>query len=95
MVSPDFLASDFVHCVELPDLLQAAENEHATIMWVPIGYALVNSTRIKCKNGKEICINDYQAVCDPKKPLQEMSVPERAKTYIKLCENIKYCFGIT
>ena len=86
LVSQDFLASDFVYEVELPDLLQAAENENATILWIPINHSRVNTVPIKCKDGTDICIAKYQAVCDPIKPLQEMSSTERNKLYTKLCD---------
>jgi len=89
LVSQEFLASDFVYGVELPDLLQAAVDENAEILWVPVRLSTVKDVRIKCKNGKEICINDYQAVCDPKKPLQEMNEVERVNIYNELYYAIK------
>ena len=92
LVSQDFLASDFVYEVELPDLLQAATDVLVTILWIPVGHSRVKNTRIKTKDGKEICINDYQAVCDPLKPLQSMSVTERNKIYLKICEEIERYF---
>jgi ribosomal protein L21 len=94
MVSQNFLDSDFIREVELPELLQAAEDEHATIMWIPVEACQVKSTIITGKKGSKICIKDYQAVCPTTKTLQSMNKTERTQTYNKLCEDIKCCFSI-
>jgi len=94
MISPEFLASEFIRNEELPELLQAAINDNALIIPVPIRQAQIEDTKIKCKDGQEIRLADYQAVCDLKKPLQAMNPNERDKIYIKICEEIKHCFGI-
>jgi len=94
MVSQTFLVSEFIRNVELPELLQAAKDEKATILWMPVGTSLVKDTYIKGKNDIEICIANYQAVCDPRKPLSNMPRYERDEIYNKLCEEIKQCFGI-
>ena len=94
MVSPKFLASEFIRNEELPELLQAAINDNALIIPVPIRQAQIEDTIIKGKDGQEIKLVKYQAVCDLKKPLQAMNPNERDKIYIKICEEIKHCFGI-
>jgi hypothetical protein len=94
MVSPDFLASEFIRNEELPELLQAVLNDNALIIPVPIRQSQIENTVIKCKDGQEIRLADYQAVCDLKKPLQTMNKNERDKIYNKICEDIKHCFGI-
>lgn len=96
MVSQNFLDSSFILEVELPELLQAAEDEHATILWIPVSDAQVKDTLITSKNGDKICIVDYQAVGGSLKPLQNMvKKAERLKLYNKLCEAIKYCFMVS
>ena len=88
LVSEAFLTSDFIFYEELPELLQAAENENATIIWIPVSTSQVE--RIKVKNvekGIEVRIADYQAACDPKKPLRDMQPSERKKyicPYVKI-----------
>jgi len=59
LVSPDFLASEFVDTYELPSLLEAARQEGLTIFWVPIRPCLYEVTAIA----------HYQAAFDPKTPL--------------------------
>jgi hypothetical protein len=93
MVSQNFIDSEFIRNEELPELLQAAKDENATIMWVPVTVSTVRDTRIKGKNDNEICIADYQAVCDPKKPLSNMGEHERDEIYNRLYEDIKSRFG--
>ena len=94
MVSQNFLDSTFILDVELPELLQAAKDEQATIMWIPVETCQVKNTIITGKKGSKICINDYHAVCHPTKPLQSMNKTERTQTYNKLCEAVKYCFNV-
>ena len=58
LVTPAFLASDFIHEHELGPLLIGAERGGVTILWVPI-YASAY---------KQTALEKYQAVLDPKKP---------------------------
>jgi hypothetical protein len=59
LVSPAFLASEFIHNNELPSLLSAAKQEGLKVLWVPIEHSLYKFTQIA----------DFQAVHDPAKPL--------------------------
>ena len=36
LVSPDFVASDFIERKEMPSLLDAAQNQGLAILWVPL-----------------------------------------------------------
>ena len=92
MVSPEYLASESIRNEELPELLQAAINDNALIIPVPIRQAQIEYTKIKGRDGQKIRLANYQPVCDPKKPLQAMNKNERDKIYSKICEDIKRHF---
>ena len=93
MVSQHFLASDFINNKELPELLAAAENDDATIMWVPVAHCMVKDFVIKIESGKEMKIYDYQAVGDPEQPLESLTEKnDRNKLYLKLSDDIKRKF---
>ncbi|MDQ6827420.1 MAG: TIR domain-containing protein, partial [Gemmatimonadota bacterium] len=47
LVSPDYLASDFVRRHELPEFLEASEEEGLTILWIPISPSVVLRTALK------------------------------------------------
>jgi Leucine-rich repeat (LRR) protein len=79
MVSPDFLASDFIAENELPPLLDAAEAEGLIIIWIPLSYCLYEETEIE----------KYQAAYPPNQPLDSLSVTDQNRAWIKICKTIK------
>ena len=81
LVSPNFLASDFIAEHELPPLLEAAEREGLKILWIPISHSAYRETRI----------GDYQAAdgCDPAHPVSSLSGPEQDRAFVAVCEEIK------
>ena len=78
MVTPDFLASDFIHEHELGPLLKEAEQGGVKILWVPVHASAYKKTPLK----------DYQAVLDPEKPLAGMTKPKRDQAWVRICEEI-------
>jgi TIR domain len=78
LVSPAFIASDFIHEHELGPLLKEAEQGGVKILWVPIRESAYKKTPLK----------DYQAVLDPSKPLAAMTSAGRDRAWVRICAEI-------
>ena len=74
LVSSDFLASEFVTNSELPQLLQAAEEEGLRILWVPLRPSLVRCPPIYA----------YQGLGDPGRPLARMDPVEQEEALVEI-----------
>lgn len=79
LVSPEFLASDFIAEHELPPLLEAAQKEGLTILWIALRHSLYTETEI----------GSYQAVNDPARPLASLSATSRERELVRICLQIK------
>jgi len=79
LVSPDFLASDFIAENELPPLLKASGADGLTIVWVPVRDSLYSETEIA----------DYQAAHDPARPLAALSQAEIDSALVEIGRKIK------
>jgi cytosine permease len=79
LVSPNFLASDFVARNELPPLLDAAKNEGLTIVWIPISSSMYAATDIA----------KYQAAHDPSQPLDTLSNAGQNAAFVEICKKIQ------
>ena len=73
LVTPAFLASDFIFQKELPELLQKK------VLWVAVDYC----------NYKETEIFKYQATNDPDRPLASLQPSERNKEWVSISQKIK------
>jgi hypothetical protein len=82
LVSPDFLASDFIADHELPPLLRAAQDEGLRILWVLIRDCLFSETEIA----------DYQAAHDLSRPLAKLTSAEVDTALVEIARKIKAAF---
>ncbi len=78
LVTPAFLASDFIHEKELGEFLKAADSRNVTILWIPVRASAYKETKLR----------NYQSVIPPERPLAEMKA-DRDKAWVKICEKIK------
>jgi hypothetical protein len=79
LVTQNFLASDFIASNELPPLLGAAEKEGLVILWIAVSSSMF----------KETAIEQYQAVNDPSRPLDDLTTAKQNKELTRIGEEIK------
>jgi hypothetical protein len=79
LVTPDFLASDFIYEHELGPLLKEAEQGGIKILWVPVH---------NCA-WKKTALTNYQAVLGTDKPLADMTKTQRDRAWLKVCDAIE------
>jgi TIR domain len=77
LVSPDFLASDYVAQVELPALLSRAEKD-LTVFWIPIRASAYDVTPLK----------NFQAAHDPSRPLATLPKSKQDEALVAIARRI-------
>ena len=82
LVSPDFLASDFIADHELPPLLRAAQDEGLKILWLLVRDCLFSETEIA----------DYQAAHDISRPLAMLASAEVDTALVGIARKINATF---
>jgi internalin A len=78
LVSPHFLASDFIERHELPPLLESARREGLRILWVPVSASMYKHTEVA----------EYMAAHDPRLPLDTLDEARRNQALVAICESI-------
>ena len=81
LVSQDFLFSDFISYNELPRLLEKAAGEGLRTFWIPVSTSTITFSHPE--------ISKYQALIDPKKPLDQLEEAERNQAFHQIYEKIK------
>jgi hypothetical protein len=79
LVTPDFLASDFITTHELEPLLARANRQGVTILWVAVSASAYEETAIR----------DYQAANSPTEPLDTLSRPKQNQVLVNIGKKIK------
>jgi hypothetical protein len=83
LVSPDFLASDFIHENELPPLLEAAEQEGLVILPIIISACAFHRSQL----------SEFQAINTPDTPLDSLTPSEVNKALVKLFTRVDELFA--
>ena len=78
LVSPAFLASDFIHKNELPPLLGKARVGGLRVCWICLDACFYARTPI----------GEYQAANDPKRPLKTLKGAARSQQVNAICEKL-------
>lgn len=80
MVSPNFIASEFIANEELPALLDAAKAEGAVIFSIIVSHCMFSDIE---------AISRFQSINPPTNPLIEMNEGERDALFLKVTQEIK------
>lgn len=79
LVSPHYLASDFISENELPPLLDAAEKDGLIILWMALSASMVS----------ESLLFKYQALNGPSTPLDSLNSSEVNSELVRIAGRIK------
>src|SRR5262245_40969896 len=85
LVSPDFLASDFIAAEELPPILKAAESEGRTILWLLVAPCL----------WKHTVLSSIQAAHKTDRPLSALKKSQADQILVEVAEKIIAVFQTT
>ncbi|MEM7218667.1 MAG: TIR domain-containing protein [Pseudomonadota bacterium] len=78
LVTADYLNSDYVYDVELPRLVESAQNDELSLFWLYVSPAGYKTTALK----------DYKAANDPERPLAGMEPVEWQSVLNRVAEEI-------
>jgi CheY-like chemotaxis protein len=79
LVTPDFLASNFINNIELPFIFKAAKKKGLTVFWVAVKPSMYEETYIA----------EFQAANNPGKPLISLSSAKVDQEIVQICKKVK------
>jgi hypothetical protein len=83
LVSPDFLASDYINSVELPNILARAKSD-LIVLWIPVAPSAYQATPLR----------EFQAVVDPSKPLTTLSKAKQELALVEIAKRISSAMDV-
>ena len=78
LVTPAFLASEFIAKKELPAILGRHESDGLPVVWIPVSFTSFHLTALA----------SLQAAYDPTHPLDTLPAPKRNKAFVEIVEKI-------
>jgi internalin A len=78
LVTPEFLASEFISRDELPVILEATRRDGLKLIWIAVKASLYQKTELV----------GYQAVNDPSRPLDTLTSAELGAELVRIAEAI-------
>ncbi|MFT7604736.1 MAG: internalin A [Saprospiraceae bacterium] len=87
IISPDFIASEFITNIEIPRLLINAKEKGCKILCLYAKYSVVKHISWDIEN-KSFNLTDFQGLNSPEKPLSSLSKSKQDKVMIKSTEAI-------
>lgn len=78
LVSANFMASDFIRDVEFPALIDAEQRGLLKLVWVPVSASAYGRSALR----------EYQAACDPARPLDSLKGHEWRRRLVELSETL-------
>lgn len=83
LVTPNFLASDFIQDKEMGYFLEISEKEKVPILWVAVSSSTFEHTPLEA----------IQCANDPRKPLDSLSSADQNAEFTKICNKIVSLMG--
>ncbi len=83
LVTPRFLASEFIATNELPVILQAAKERGLSIIWIPVSASAYDA----------VALRDFQAAHPPGRPLDTLEPARRKQAFVKIASKIAEAIG--
>ncbi len=79
LVSPSFIASDFIVKNEIPPLLEAADRNRVKVLWI----------HVSASSYDEIALDPIQAAHDIAQPLDSLTPAQQNEVFVKIYKEIK------